>query len=313
MPPRISAIRRSAQNHNRSAVMLSVLMALTAVCTRATGQGPLTEPVYRVATETAAAQPADTLVAAAPTPNAMPASRVALDFTQQPGEHPLAAAIRVCKASLEEIDRNVRDYSCTLIKRERVNGELGEHQHIFLKVRHEPFSVYMNFMKPFQGREVVYVDGQYNNELVVLEAGWKRVAGKLHLDPNGARAMNGQNHPITKVGIRNLTAKLIRRMEADTKYAECEVLTKEEKVGARPVTMVQVIHPVPRQNFDAHIARVFFDNELGIPIHYDSLLWPQQQGGQPPLEESFTYTNLKINNGFTARDFDAYNNPEIFQ
>jgi hypothetical protein len=125
--------------------------------------------------------------------------------------------------------------------------------------------------------------------------------------------MRGQKHPITKVGIRNLTAELIQKMEADTKYAECEVTTRAEKIGNRPVTLVQIVHPVPRQNFDAHIARLFFDNELGIPIHYDSFLWPQQQGGEPPLDESFTYTNLKINNGFTARDFDAYNNPEIFQ
>jgi uncharacterized protein DUF1571 len=286
---------------------------LAAVCTNAFGQGQLTEPVYRVATEPLTAQATETLATAAPAANARPDSRVVLDFTQQPGEHPLAPAIRVCKASLEEIDRNVRDYSCMLVKRERVDGELGEHQHIVLKVRHEPFGVYMNFLKPFQGREVVYADGQYNNELVVLEGGWKRAVGKLHLDPNGVRAMKGQKHPITKVGIRNLTAQLIRRMEADMKYAECEVVTKDEKIGARSATMVQVIHPIPRQNFDAHIARVFFDNELGIPIHYDAYLWPRQPGGEPPLEESFTYTNLKINNGFTARDFDAYNNPEIFQ
>ena len=43
-----------------------------------------------------------------------------------------------------------------------------------MKVRHEPFSVYMWFLKPFQGREVLYVDGQNNNEMVVLEAGLKR-------------------------------------------------------------------------------------------------------------------------------------------
>jgi hypothetical protein len=311
MPPIIPAIRRSVRNLNSSAV--SIVFVLAAVCTHAIGQGQLTEPVYRVANETATAQPADTLSTTNSAPNVTPASRVVLDFTQQPGEHPLAPAIRVCKASLEDIDRNIRDYSCTLVKRERVDGELAEHQHIFLKVRHEPFSVYMNFLKPFQGREVVYVDGQNNNKLIVLEAGWKRVAGKLPLDPNGARAMNGQKHPITKVGIRNLTAELIRSMEADTKYAECEVTTKDEKIGDRPATMVQVIHPIPRQNFDTHISRVFFDNELGIPIHYDSYLWPRQPGGQPPLEASFTYTNLKVNNGFTARDFDAYNNPEIFQ
>jgi hypothetical protein len=312
MWPIIPEIRSTAVE--KISLLMAVLTILS-VCTVATGQTSLTEPVYRVANEAAVAQSGTTLADVAPGSTAIPASRVLLDFTQQPGEHPLAPAIRVCKASLEEIDRNIRDYSCTLVKRERVSGELGEHQHIFLKVRHEPFSVYMSFLKPFQGREVVYVDGQNNNEMVVLEAGWKRtVLGKMNLDPKGAVAMRGQKHPITQVGIRNLTAELIARMEEDTKYAECEVSTNGDmKIGARPASMVQVVHPIPRQNFDAHISRVFFDNELGIPIHYDSYLWPQQPGGEPPLEESFTYTNLKINNGLTARDFDAHNNPEIFK
>jgi hypothetical protein len=148
----------------------------------------------------------------------------------------------------------------------------------------------------------------------VLEAGWKRVLGKINLDPQGATAMSGQKYPITRVGIRNLTASLVRQFEDDTKYSECDVTTKDDtKISGRPATMVQIIHPVPRRNFRAHVARIFFDNELGIPIHYDAYLWPDQPGGRPPLDESFTYTNLKINNGFTARDFDANNNPEIFK
>jgi Protein of unknown function (DUF1571) len=314
MSPIFLAIRRTAIDGCAAAAAMILMLAPAPL---AIGQTQLSEPVYRVASEGAAIQAAVSLGGTNTTsaPSAAPASRVLLDFTQQPGEHPLAPAIRVCKASLEEIDRNIRDYSCTLVKRERVDGELAEHQHIFLKVRHEPFSVYMSFLRPFQGREVVYVDGQNNNEMVVLEAGWKRtVLGKMNLDPKGAVAMRGQKHPITKVGIRNLTAELIRKMEADTKYAECEVSTNAGvKIGGRSATMVQGVHPVPRQNFQSHIVRVFFDDELGIPIHYDAYLWPQQPGGEPPLEESFTYTNLKVNNGFTARDFDAHNNPEIFK
>ena len=46
---------------------------------------------------------------------------------------------------------------------------------------------------------------------------------------------------------------------------------------------------MPRQNFKFHVARMFFDNELKIPIHFDAYLWPAQAGGEPPLEESYTY------------------------
>src|SRR5919109_4893712 len=90
-------------------------------------QNQLTEPVYRVANESAAVQPGAVPEASNVATGSISIGRVPLDFTQQSGEHPLAPVIRVCKASLEEIDRNIHDYSCTLVKQERVNGELGEH------------------------------------------------------------------------------------------------------------------------------------------------------------------------------------------
>ena len=276
-------------------------------------QNQFSEPVYRVANETPAQA-----VATLPTSPAQSTLATTLqapfDLTQQPGEHPLAPVIRVCKASLAHIEQDVHDYSCTLVKHERIEGELGENQHIFLKARHDPFSVYMQFLQPYQGREVLFVDGQHDNEMLVLEAGWKRkMLGKMQLDPEGMVAMRGQKHPITQVGLKNLLTELITRIEADCQFAECEVTSAADKaVNGRSATMIQILHPVPRQNFRAHIARIFFDNELKVPIHYDSFLWPEQPGGHPPLEESYTYTNLKLNNGFTSRDFDA-DNPEIFK
>ena len=61
--------------------------------------------------------------------------------------------------------------------------------------------------------------------------------------------------------------------------------------------MIQVVHPVARQNFKFNVARLFFDDELKIPIHFDAYTWPDQEGGEPQLEESYTYAkNLKLNN-----------------
>lgn len=280
-------------------------------------QNALVEPVYRVANGTAETQPTasnvgETTVSQAPTDAA---TRSVLDFTQQPGEHPLGPVTRACKASLEEISHNFHDYSCTFIKQERIDGDLGDPQHIFMKVRHEPFSVYMSFLKPHTGREVLWVAGQNDGKLVVSEAGFRgKLLGQMKLDPQGAVAMSGQKYPITRVGIQNLTASLLKQFEAESRYSECEVSHKADvKIGGRVTTMVQITHPIPRQNFRAHVSRLFFDNELRIPIHYDAYMWPDQPGGQPPLEERFTYANLKINNGYTARDFDVQNNPEIFK
>jgi hypothetical protein len=169
--------------------------------------------------------------------------------------------------------------------------------------------------QPFAGREVVYIDGQNNGKLTVLESGFTRMLGKIDLDPAGTRAMTGQRHPITDVGMRNLSAKLIKMWESETKFLECEVkVLPGRKVEGRPATMVQVVHPLARQTFKFNVARVFFDDELKVPIHFDAFSWPAKEGDEPQLEESYTYAkNLKVNTNLTARDFDANNNPDIFK
>jgi hypothetical protein len=255
----------------------------------------------------AAARPAAPAAAA-------PAGGAPFDMTKQSNEHELKPVIRALQASQQHIDQNIRDYTCDFWKHERIDGQLGEKQHILLKVMHQPFSVYMSFIQPFAGREVVYVAGQNDNKITVLDAGFKRYLGKMNLDPQGTLAMKGNKHPITRVGIRNLTAELIKLFEAESKFAECEVTTNADtKINARPTFMVQVTHPVPRQTFRAHVMRIFFDKELRVPIHFDAYLWPSAAGAKPPLDEAYTYGNLKINNNFTAMDFDANNNPNIFK
>jgi len=275
-------------------------------CHAASAQQSTTEPVYRVANEpAAAAAPVTAPVAVAP---ATP-----FDLTQQPGEHPLAPTVRVLNEVLANIDQNVRDYTCTLIKREAVDGALGEQQHIMMKVRNQPFSVYMVFLKPYQGREVLFVDGVNNNEMTVLETGFKRHLGKLSLDPTGMVAMRGQRHPITEVGLRNLTAKLIAGKTAEMKFMECKISSNPNtKIGDRPTTMIQIEHPLPRKEFATHITRIFLDNELRVPLHYDAYTWPEAPGQVPPLDASYTYANLKLNVGLAAQEFDA-TNPELFK
>lgn len=278
-----------------------------------------TEPVYRVANE-AAASPVAPAPAAAPTASpaapvaAMPvAAATSFDLTQKPGEHPLAPTVRVLTDVLANIDQNVRDYTCTLVKQEDLNGALGEQQHIMMKVRNQPFSVYMKFLKPYQGREVLFVDGVNNNELTVLEAGWKRNLGKMNLDPNGMVAMRGQRHPITDVGMRNLTAKLIAGKTAEMQFGECVVTSNPNtKIDNRSTTLIQIEHPNPRPHFPTHITRIFLDNELRVPICYDAYLWPAAPGQTPPLDARYIYSNLKLNVGLAAQDFDS-NNPAIFQ
>ena len=289
-------------------------LAVLAMASFAGAQQPrekLREPVFRVEKRqpqtVAQQQPAQQQPAQQVQPSTQPAN----GGQGSPAEHPLMPAIRMAQNSLLAIDKNVKDYSCTMVKREAVGSALGDHEYIFLKVRHQPFSVYMYFLGPesIKGRECIYVHGQNNNKLVAHEGGrGGALLPTVSLDPTSKLAMRNQRYPITEIGLRNLTTKLIEVAQADSRFGECDVrFFKDAKVNGRLCTGLHVMHPVRRDNFRFHAAQVFIDNELQIPIRYASYDWPARAGEQPPLIEEYTYTNLKINNGFTDADFDRNN------
>jgi hypothetical protein len=227
------------------------------------------------------------------------------------GDHPLEPALELAARGLESIRANIKDYSCTMVKRERIDGKLGEHQYMFSKVRQEPFSVYLYFLGPedVKGQEVIYVDGKNeNNMLAHAGSGVRAMMGTVSLKPQSMLAMTGNRYPITEFGVENLARRLVEVAEHDKNFGECEVnFYPNAKVNGRICTCVQVVHPTPRRNFRFHLARVFIDDELTVPIRYEAYDWPHEAGGQPVLMEEYTYMNLKTNQGFTDADFDPTN------
>jgi outer membrane lipoprotein-sorting protein len=256
-------------------------------------------------------------VAAPQGPGLMPAGDTAKgnsgagDATAVVGAHPLEPALELAQRGLANLQATIKDYSCTMVKRERIDGKLGEHEYMFLKVRQQPFSVYLYFMAPdtVKGQEVLFVDGQNDgNMLAHAGSGVRAMVGTVSLKPSSMLAMQGNRYAITEIGVENLAKRLVEVAEHDKQFGECEVnFFPNAKVNGRICTCVQVVHPVPRRNFRFHLARVFIDDELLIPIRYEAYDWPQETGGQPVLMEEYTYMNVKVNQGFTDLDFDPKN------
>lgn len=296
---------------------LALVIASTTVAIAQQERGEqLSEPVFRVAHET----PAKTVSARAVPVGAMAADDEErfFDLTRQQGEHPLAPCKRFAERVLAHIDANISDYSCLFAKLERIDGELQEAQYIEMEASNAPYSVHLLFKKPKKGQECLYVEGMYDDKMKARANGWRgTIAGVLTLDPNGSLAMDGQRHPITKSGIRNLTKELIRIAENDMKFGESEVNTYPDvKLGkgatARPAVMLEIVHPVPRREFKFHISRIYIDKEMRIPVRFEAYNWNKDAKGKPELEELYMYKNVKLNNGYAANYFRE-TNPEFFQ
>ncbi len=277
------------------------LMALSALASPVIGvslaraqepQGRLTEPVFRVANNNS------------PTP----------------ATHPLDEALRIAQEGLQNIRANVRDYTATLAKRERVGDTVGNYEYMTIKVRNRkerdgkvevPFSVYMTFLKPadVRGREVIYVEGRNENKLVAHEGGTKgRFLPTVWLDPHGMLAMRGNRYPITQLGIENLVVQLLERGARDRQHPDIQVeFRKNAKMNDRTCTVVVIKHPEQRPGMDFHLAQVFIDDQLNVPIRYVAYDWPKEAGQEGDVIEEYNYLNLQVNVGLTDADFDHQN------
>ena len=173
-----------------------------------------------------------------------------------------------------------------------------------------PMAVYLKFLNPtaVKGREVIWVEGANDGKLIAHETGIKNLM-RVKLEPTGFLAMLGQRYPITKIGFEHLVEELITKGERDRKQGDCEVkFFKDATVAKRSCTMIQVVHPEERPEYDFYRARIYIDDELNIPIRYAAWAWPESPGAEPVLLEEYTYVNVRLNVGLTDQDFDP-NNP----
>ncbi|MFZ5830005.1 MAG: DUF1571 domain-containing protein [Planctomycetota bacterium] len=203
----------------------------------------------------------------------------------------------------------LEDYSANLVKRERVDGQLGGYEYLSIRIRQRPFSVYAKFSAPavVKGQEVLFVEGENRGAVWVQR---ERLPRMVSVMPDSVVAMSGQRYPLTEIGLLNLVNRLIEVGDHDVRYGECNVnYLTGAKVNNRVCTVIQVEHPVPRREFTFHLARIYIDDELKLPIRFESYTWPPKPGGKPELLEEYTYLDLKLNNGFTDQDFST-SNPE---
>src|SRR5260370_35251192 len=80
-------------------------------------------------------------------------------------------------------------------------------QVMVLKFRREPFSVYLKYVEPHAGREVIYVEGRNKGKLQVHEpSGLASVIGTISLAPTGNEAMKENRYPVTLLGMEKMLA-----------------------------------------------------------------------------------------------------------
>lgn len=243
--------------------------------------------------------------------NPAPATPALTGAAAKNPNHPLVPIVEWAKGERPRIDA-IKDYTFTLIKQESVDGKTYDPCMFDMKIRHEPFSVYLKYRQPEKksGTEALFIKGKNNDKIQAKGVGALAIIGTTSLLPTGKFAMDGNKYPITEVGILRLVDLFIEVGENDIlNNYECKVQYYENaSVGPRTCTCIEVIHPkVTPGKFPFHIARIFVDDELQLPIKYESYDWPKKEGEKPMLLEAYIYSDIKVDVGLTDLDFDTKN------
>ena len=208
----------------------------------------------------------------------------------------------------------VAGYTANFYKYEVVGGTVGAPQTMAIKLRHAPFSVYMKWTQGNPGRELLYVDGEHNGEMVVQAGGWKgRVLGPLSIDPFGSIALSDARHPVTEAGVKTLCTKLLSYLYADAARGHgfsCETTTGA--FGGRPCDVFTTVYESCDVQPDYRKSVVHVDREWGFAVKVQNFGWP----GEPmpanrldaeTLLEEYAYSDLNFTPQLAAADFDAGN------
>ncbi len=112
---------------------------------------------------------------------------------------------------LDHYCASYHDYTCKFQKQERMNGILGKVQEIDAKFMQPPFSVSLHWVKnqPSMADRVLYVEGKWNNQMIVRPSGLLSFVGPQFRPPDGPEAMKATLRPVNLFGFQRGICSLI--------------------------------------------------------------------------------------------------------
>ncbi|TWU13752.1 hypothetical protein CA54_25870 [Symmachiella macrocystis] len=252
------------------------------------------------------------------------AQPVAVEAQQDPQLHALQTALTLLQNGRDRL-KSINHYTATFIKQERVGDELTEGDVTEIKVRHEPFSVYMKWVETDAGQEMLYADGVNDGNLLLKQVGWKsRLLPVISLDPHCVLAMSQSRYPVTQMGLLRLVETLItdRRNDIEKKTElKCQ-LFDDEVCHERPCYRFVLEYGSQQVSATYRKSDLFIDKELSVPVQIANFTWPDSDWGadwgceemdDETLIEYYGYCDLVLGTPLSDLDFDRSNEEYGFQ
>jgi hypothetical protein len=222
----------------------------------------------------------------------------------EPEQHPVQPLLDMTQQRLVEFNRDVHTYQCVVHRKERVRGVLRTQQAVFLRVRQQPFAVYLKVLSPpsLAGREALYNPGVYGEQVIARNGGQRFafVTTAVGVDSDLIKAET--NYRVHEWGVAQTLATVIRILQQEKQYPDVQVEHfKGAKVDGRGAFGARITHPTQRQGMQFCQALVLIDDEIRLPVYYQAIGWPQNDRSQ--LLEEFSFTKWQFNVSLSAQHF----------
>jgi hypothetical protein len=220
----------------------------------------------------------------------------------------LNEALTLARAAQAKL-RTWPGYRCIYLRDEVIGNELQQNS-LRLIVRHQPFSVNMEWVEPTskKGRKAVYVEGKNNNKMIV-----KQLVLKLTLDPQESIKRKESRHTILEAGLKNMMDRFVaaweeeqKANETDVKYFDAAVeVTVAGKHYHYPCRCVETTHPLSTKGkYVFARVKVYFSQETGLPVSMEGYDWPDGIDTQGRLLERYIYADMKTDPAPGDADFE---------
>lgn len=179
-------------------------------------------------------------------------------------------------------------YTALFLKQEKIgNRPLDQLQTIEMKLRHEPFSVYMKWLTVKEGQEVLFVTGELDDRMLVKKGGMLSRIPSIKLPPDSSLALKESRHPVTDAGILKLTEKLLKYRVIDMTRLDkvkCDFIPGQSIAG-RKCYCFDVNYADPETEPLYRRSITWIDEELSIPICVKNYTWEKAAGEEADEEE----------------------------
>jgi len=198
-----------------------------------------------------------------------------------------------------------KSYTTMLELQEYVRGNLHPCETIKVKIRREPFSVYMRWEDKDQ--EALFVEGQNDNRMLVRPTKALATLRRVwRLDPDSRMAKQSCRYPVTDSGLEKLVIRTREFYEVRNDWAEhvaCAV--SSDKLGEVDVEVFEIqFKKMVSRDFSR--SRYFFDEQRGLMIGVENYGWAEGDNAGS-LVERYAYHAIDAATDLEDEDFDHEN------